>query len=121
MTTPSPAPLTREQLAGLRSELQRELERTERSMEASREAAKPVQLDQTSVGRLSRMDAIQNQQMSAELHSREESRHALLLDALDRMDRGEYGQCTRCQQPIPFGRLLVLPEARTCAGCGGAE
>jgi DnaK suppressor protein len=121
MSKPSPSPLTHEQLAELRSELERELARIERSMEASREAAKPVQLDQTSVGRLSRMDAIQNQHMSAELHNREESRHALILDAIDRMDKDAYGLCVRCGQPIPFGRLIVLPEARTCTGCGGAE
>lgn len=117
----SDAPLTPAQLAELRTELERELARIDRSMEASREAAKPVELDQTSVGRLSRMDAIQNQQLSADLHSRQESRQALIVDALDRMEKGTYGNCMRCGRPIPFGRLLVFPEARSCAACGAAE
>ena len=111
-------PLTAEQIAELREELENELARLERTLPTSREAARPVQLDQTCVGRLSRIDAMQNQQMSADLHSRNEARHAQLLDALGRMQAGTYGTCDRCGQPIPFGRLIVFPEARHCASCG---
>jgi DnaK suppressor protein len=111
--------LTEEQITELREELGRELARLDRTMETSREAAKPVELDQTSVGRLSRMDALQNQHMSADLHSRNEARHAQIIDALGRMAEGTYGNCSRCGKEIPYGRLLVFPEARTCAGCGG--
>lgn len=110
--------LTDDQIAELREELQRELTRLERSMKTTGEAARPVELDQSALGRLSRIDAIQNQQLTAELHSREQARHAQLVDALSRMDDGTYGICSACQQSIPFGRLLVLPEARTCASCG---
>jgi DnaK suppressor protein len=109
--------LTPEQLTELRSELERELARLERTMESSREAARPVELDQTAVGRLSRIDALQNQQLSADLHSRSEARHALIVDALERMASGTYGACLRCGRSIPFGRLIAFPEARTCAAC----
>ena len=112
------APLTEEQIAELRQELENELARLERTLPTSREAARPVQLDQTCVGRLSRIDAMQNQQMSADLHSRNEARHAQMLDALGRIDAGTYGICDRCAQPIPYGRLIVFPEARRCASCG---
>jgi RNA polymerase-binding transcription factor DksA len=56
--------------------------------------------------------------MSADLHSRNEARHAQILDAFARIDAGTFGSCARCNQPIPFGRLLVFPEARLCASCG---
>ncbi len=115
------AALTASELAELRTELERELARIVRSMQTSRDAARPVQLDQTSVGRLSRMDAIQNQHMSADLHSRQEARHALIVDALDRIAQGTYGRCLRCGTNIPFGRLIVFPEARTCAACSAVE
>lgn len=119
MPDPTP-PLTPAQLDELRGELERELRRLERTMHATGEAAKPVELDQTTVGRLSRMDAMQNQHMAAELHERERARHTGLVLALERMDHGTYGVCDRCGAVIPYGRLLVIPEARTCASCGGA-
>ena len=110
--------LTKDQIAELRQELESELARLERTLPTSRDAARPVELDQTSVGRLSRIDAMQNQQMSADLHSRNEARHAQMLDALARIEAGTYGTCDRCAQPIPYGRLIVFPEARHCAACG---
>lgn len=112
------AALGSDQRAELRAELERELARLDRTMTMSRDAARPVQLDQTSVGRLSRIDAMQNQQMSADLHSRNEARHAQITDALLRMDEGTYGTCARCAVSIPYGRLIVFPEARLCASCG---
>lgn len=114
----SPPVLTPEQIEELRTELVRELARLERSMATSAEAARPVQLDQTSVGRLSRMDALQNQQLTANLHGREQTRHAQIVDAIARIEAGTYGTCLTCGQPIAFGRLLVFPEARSCAACG---
>lgn len=111
--------LTTEQEAELREELQREIKRLERGIEARREAIKPVALDQSSVGRVSRIDAIQNQQMAAGRHGRDVARLGQLLTALDRMEKGTYGRCARCGTPIPYGRLLAVPEARNCAACGG--
>lgn len=111
-------PLDDGQLAEIRTELERELARLERSMGSSREDARPVALDQTAVGRLSRISALQSQQMSADLHSRKEARHAQIVDALARMAAGTYGICVRCNQAIAFDRLIVFPEARFCAACG---
>lgn len=121
MTESQRSELTADQIAELRSELERELARLDRNMDASRDAARPVKLDQTSVGRLSRMDELQNQQMSKDLHSRNQARHAHIVDALERMDARTYGVCARCSQAIPYGRLLVFPEARMCATCGARE
>lgn len=113
--------LTAEQLRELHAELQSELARLDKTMDSSREAAKPVALDQTSVGRVSRIDALQNQAMSVDLHARNESRRAQIVDALERIEAGTYGVCARCGNPIPYGRLLVFPEARVCAVCGARE
>ncbi len=48
-----------------------------------------------------------------------ESRLAELSEALSRLARGTYGNCERCGQPIPLGRLEVRPEARFCVSCAG--
>lgn len=116
MTSP-PTPLGDGQLALLREELERALAKLERSMKTSRRAARPVKLDQSSVGRLSRMDALQNQSMTKGLQEREQQKLALLSEALERMEAGTYGSCTGCAEPIGFERLMLFPEARTCAAC----
>jgi DnaK suppressor protein len=114
----TPSHLTASQLEELREELVRAERRLERSQRTSRQAAKPVALDQSSVGRLSRIDAIQNQKMTLGLQERDEARRAQIADALRRMEEGAYGCCGACGGEIPFARLLVFPEAVTCAACG---
>jgi len=109
--------LTPEQLAELRDELERQLVALERSMRITDAALEPVKLDQTAVGRLSRMDSLQNQGLARNLQEREQIRLALLQGALARVAAGTYGMCVTCGGPIPFERLYVLPEVPTCPRC----
>jgi DnaK suppressor protein len=111
------SPLRTGQLHELRDELERQLDRLMRSIEASVAALEPVELDQSRVGRLSRMDELQNQSLTRNLHEREEIRLILIRNALARMDAGSYGMCEACESEIPFERLLVFPEATGCGNC----
>ena len=54
------------------------------------------------------------------LHGHTRTRHAEVRNALDRIANGEYGSCMRCGGDIPYGRLLVMPEAAHCVSCGAA-
>ena len=110
-------PLTKDQQAELRDELEAQLARLLRSIEASEAALEPVELDQSRVGRLSRMDELQNQSLTRNLHEREEIRLGLIRSALERMDEGTYGACAACGSEIPYERLLVFPEAPECGSC----
>ena len=110
--------LSTDQLAELRVELERQLARLERSMKVTDEAIRPVELDQTAVGRLSRMDSLQNQAMTKGLRERETVKLVQLKGALVRMSEGDYGQCTLCGSDIPIERLFVFPEAPVCGPCG---
>jgi DnaK suppressor protein len=116
MTAPHPA-LTPEQIGKIRDELQRTLNRLERSMKTNGNG-KPPELDQGAVGRLSRIEAIQNQGLTRDLHERERLQLDQVSAALQRIDNGSYGLCTTCREPIRFERLVVFPETRTCNGCG---
>ena len=109
--------LTPDQLGEMRELLERELTRLLRSIGITETATATVTLDQTAVGRLSRMDSLQSQALAKGLAEREQVRLAHLQEALKRMDDGSYGICTECGTPLDFGRLLVLPEAPNCAGC----
>ncbi|WP_137702020.1 TraR/DksA family transcriptional regulator [Marimonas lutisalis] len=76
-----------------------------------------VQLDQQSVGRLSRMDALQNQAMAKATQARRDAEARRLTAALARMDEGEYGYCEDCGEEIARGRLELDPAATRCISC----
>ena len=100
----------RTKLLRLRTELQG-LEET------SKEAAKPVELDQASVGRLSRMDAMQSQQMAQELARRRQQQLARIEGALRRIESGDYGYCSVCDEEIDVRRLALDPTNTRCVKC----
>lgn len=76
-----------------------------------------VELDQQAVGRLSRMDALQNQAMAKATGARRQAERARLKAALIRMDEGEFGYCDGCGEEIPVGRLKLDPAAMNCVDC----
>jgi DnaK suppressor protein len=102
----------RQDLLRLRSELQ-ELE------EATRDADEPVELDQARVGRLSRMDAMQAQQMALEAARRRQQQRLRVEGALRRIESGEYGYCFVCGEAIDVRRLSVDPTNTRCMECVG--
>ncbi|WP_404404861.1 TraR/DksA family transcriptional regulator [Pelagibacterium halotolerans] len=83
----------------------------------SEDSRKPVELDQQSVGRLSRMDAMQGQAMAAASEARRKQRAALVEAALRRLDDGDYGYCIDCGEPIGIKRLEVDPVFPRCVRC----
>jgi DnaK suppressor protein len=91
------------------------------SSEANRDARRPVELDQQSVGRLSRMDALQMQAMAIETERRRQSRLARIETALERLDAGAFGECMVCGDPIAPRRLELDPTTPTCLSCARSE
>jgi DnaK suppressor protein len=85
----------------------------------TRDDRAPVQLDQASVGRLSRMDAIQQQQMALEADRRRRQEIAAIDAALARIAAGEFGDCVRCGEPIAPARLAIDPTTPFCMRCAG--
>lgn len=76
-----------------------------------------VVLDQTTVGRLSRMDALQTQAMALETERRREVELKRIDMALKRMDAGEFGACTSCGEDIQPKRLIMDPATPVCVDC----
>ena len=86
-------------------------------LSANTDAAKPVKLDQTSVGRLSRMDSMQSQAMAQAVREGLMIRLSQCENALQAIERGEYGLCRSCEEPIGTKRLGAKPEAPFCLEC----
>jgi DnaK suppressor protein len=87
--------------------------------DTSAESRKPVELDQTSVGRLSRMDALQGQAMALETEQRRKNELGKIERALIRVDEGEYGYCLNCGEEIAPKRLELDPAIPMCIDCAG--
>lgn len=100
-----------------RERLDQEAAELRASDSATQEDRAPVELDQTSVGRLSRMDAMQQQAMASAQSRRRSGRLRAIELALKRMDDGEFGWCQECGDEIPAGRLDLDPCVPNCVAC----
>lgn len=100
----------REKLLKLKAELEADAERAGGS-------AAIVELDQSKVGRLSRMDAMQAQAMAQASEQRRQATLRRITAALKRVDDGEYGVCQSCDEPINPKRLEFDPTVLLCVDC----
>jgi len=105
----------------IRKQLADELAEIERLSETSAQSRGTVTLDQQSVGRLSRMDAMQGQAMAKAAEQRRRGRISLIKAALQRIEDGDYGDCEECGEPIPAGRLKIDPTVRFCVACASGR
>jgi DnaK suppressor protein len=99
----------RQDLAALRGEL-------EKILETAREGARPVDLG-LPIGRVSRIDALQQQQMARASLAALELRLRQATAALAAFGTGDYGFCRRCEEPIGYKRLNARPETPFCLAC----
>ena len=99
----------KQDLTDIRKELQHVLEVSERG-------TRPVDIDEP-IGRLSRMDAMQQQSMARANRQTADLRLKQVNAALKRFSHEEYGYCLECEEPIGYRRLKVRPEAPLCISC----
>lgn len=100
-----------------RRALEQRLAELRRAIEETEESRRPVELDQTSVGRLSRMDAMQAQAMALATRARQQEEMRRIEQALRRIKAGDYGFCIVCGEAIAPKRLAFDPTVPTCIGC----
>lgn len=98
----------------LLEQMRSDLDDLESAYEAS---SATVVLDQSSVGRLSRMDAMQGQQMALESERRRKEKLIQIKSALNRVEAGIFGYCLVCDNEIAAGRLTVDPTVTRCVDC----
>ena len=106
-------------LAALEARLRARRDELKRAAAATDADRRPVELDQTRQGRLSRMDALQGQAMALATERRRGAEIARIEAALSRIAEGEYGYCAACGEPIAAKRLAFDPAVPTCIDCAG--
>ena len=106
-------------LAALKSDLLERKADLVRLEIISTEARAPVELDQTTQGRLSRQDALIQQEMAKETDRRRKIDEQRIDAALKRMEKDDYGYCVKCDEEISAARLKLDPALATCIDCAG--
>ena len=104
-------------LGRLRAQLVERLQSLQDASETTADNRRPVELDQTSVGRVSRMDAMQVQAMAVASERRRHDEARRVEAAIKSIDEGDYGYCIACGEEIAEKRLAVDPTVATCLRC----
>ncbi len=112
--------MTGDQIVELELKTRELVEQLKQDIAKAKESAAPVQLD-SSIGRLSRQDSLLQQEIAKDALRRMELRLTHLEEALNRMDEGTYGFCTRCSEDIEYERLEAKPEAVICEKCAAEK
>ncbi|NND63580.1 MAG: TraR/DksA family transcriptional regulator, partial [Flavobacteriaceae bacterium] len=100
----------------IKSRIEEEILLTQELVEKYKELTKPI-APENAIGRVSRMDAINNKSVNEAALNKAEIKLNNLQVALGRLSDTDFGICIRCKQPIPLGRIFLLPQAITCVNC----
>ncbi len=93
-----------------------EIEKTEKSIVEYKEITKPIKPD-CAIGRVSRMDAINNKSVAEAALRKAEEKLSNLKYVLGQVDEDDFGVCAKCKKQIPLGRILLMPQSRYCVHC----
>ncbi|WP_439185652.1 TraR/DksA C4-type zinc finger protein [Carboxylicivirga taeanensis] len=88
----------------------------ERKIRSLKELTQAIAPDDA-IGRVSRMDAINNKSVNEAALRQTEARLTQLQQALKRLNEPNFGRCIQCKGAIPAGRLVLMPESRKCMKC----
>ncbi len=108
--------MTQEELKILKRDIKRMITTLQSELQELEESAKPIS-PENSIGRISRMDAINNKGvLDASIRNRKKKLSKLQL-ALSKVDSPGFGNCVNCKNPINPKRLMLLPESNRCIRC----
>ena len=100
----------------LKSKIEAQLKKLESKIEEYKELTKPI-APENAIGRVSRMDAINNKSVNEAALRQAEKKKQGLLHALEKMDEEHFGLCTSCGKNIPVGRIMLMPGSTKCVQC----
>jgi DnaK suppressor protein len=100
----------------IKQNILKEISLTEELIAEYKELTKPVAPDDA-IGRITRMDAINNKSVTEASLRQAEEKLRNLQRVLSRVGTSDFGICIKCAKPIPEGRILYRPESLTCVDC----
>ena len=100
----------------LKLEVKKRITALKKEIEELKELTKPIAPD-CAIGRVSRMDAINNRSVNLAALEKKEEKFKALKIIIDEIDLTSFGKCLVCGKQIPLGRILVVPESKRCMSC----
>ncbi|MBN1985022.1 MAG: TraR/DksA family transcriptional regulator [Prolixibacteraceae bacterium] len=100
----------------IKSKIESEIRKTEKLISEYAELTRPVE-PENAIGRISRMDAIQNKSVTEAALRKAREKLEKLKFALSKINDENFGICIQCKTAIPVGRLLIMPQSQTCVKC----
>ncbi|MDC0272255.1 TraR/DksA family transcriptional regulator [Crocinitomicaceae bacterium] len=108
--------MNKDQKQDIKKRILEELKKTEEAILDYKESTKPIS-PENAIGRVSRMDAINNKSVVEAVLRKAEEKLNKLKRVLNKVDDADFGICIRCGEPIPIGRVLLMPQSRNCVRC----
>ena len=108
--------MTAKDRAELRAKIEEAISRTEKEIVEMKKMAQPI-TPENSIGRVSRMDAINNKSVVEAALRTNKAKLTKLKVALSKIDEEDFGNCVMCDRPIQTKRLMFMPESTRCVRC----
>ena len=108
--------MDKKQLSEIKEKILIEIEKTQKSVTTYKEITKPIAPD-CAIGRVSRMDAINNKSVTEAALRKAEEKLLKLEIVLSKVDEDDFGSCAKCGKQIPLGRIFLMPQSRHCVNC----
>lgn len=100
----------------IKQQIFNEIKKAESLIADYQEMTKPIAPDDA-IGRVSRMDAINNKSVTESVLRQAKEKLSKLRYALSKVEQTDFGLCMKCNSPIPLGRILIKPESMLCVNC----
>ena len=104
------------ELENIKEKILSEIKKTEELIKEYKELSKPIAPD-SAIGRVSRMDAINNKRISEASLRQAENKLKNLQRVFSQLGSKDFGICLKCHTKIPLGRILIRPESLFCVNC----
>ena len=108
--------MNKSQLKVLKDKIQEEMRITQERIHNYSELCKPIS-PENSIGRISRMDAINNKSVVEAALIKSKEKMSQLKAMQNNISNSDFGNCKKCQKEIPFGRLMLQPHSKFCVIC----
>ena len=108
--------MNNKQLIILKDKINQEIKNTQQKIAEYSELCKPIP-PENSIGRISRMDAINNKSVVEAALREAQEKLLKLLEIQKKISQKGFGLCSKCKNEIPFGRLIFRPESQLCVHC----
>ena len=108
--------MTTDELHTIETNIKEDIKKTLELITNYKELTKPI-APENAIGRISRMDAINNKTVNEAALRKAEQKLTNLKIALSNIKDTDFGLCSKCKNPIPIGRILLMPQTRFCVNC----